>query len=73
MIGYRFGVRCLNCGGELEHTAPGRTGTFSARAVATCSVCDIEHLVTVTVAFVNPGMVRATRKRATQQRELQPA
>ena len=70
MIGYRFEAGCLNCGGTLTHTTSGTTGTFSARAVATCTRCDLEHLIITTIA-VDPGKVKAARARAT--RELQPA
>lgn len=71
MIGYTFEAGCLNCGGTLTHTADGTTGVFSTRAVATCTDCGIEHRIVATIEFVNPGMVKAARARAS--RDLQPA
>ena len=57
---YDLTVTCVHCGGRLTPRATGRSNGRGVRAVADCTTCRVEHLITVTLSTRSRGTGRST-------------
>lgn len=54
MDGYRFEVRCPNCGEELTHHADGQTTAATTGVEARCEPCGIRWHVSAAIRVAGP-------------------
>jgi hypothetical protein len=64
MAGWAFNATCPYCGGELAHIASGTATRWETRAVAACTQCGTEMVITVTLAVYVDQRLHGQRQRA---------
>ena len=58
---YLFAIRCLDCAAQLNHQADGAVTPTATAAIATCTICGLQHRIDLRLTPIRTDRPQSTR------------